>query len=78
MKKSSKLFFLCALCFGMTVGVLSTCRPEGTAVYADAPAPITSNEDLHNRTIATSFSTDTPAITFFTHGLGGDAKRKSS
>lgn len=78
MKKSNKLFFLCALCFGMTVGVMSTCRPEGTAVYADAPAPITSNEDLHNRTIATSFSTDAPAITFFTHGLGGNASAWSN
>lgn len=78
MKKSSKLFFLCALCFGMTVGVMSNCRPEGIAVYADGPAPITSNEDLHNRTLATSFSTDTPAITFFTHGLGGNASAWSN
>lgn len=78
MKNSSKLFFLCALCFGMTVGVLANCRPERTAIYADAPAPIVDDTDLHNRTLATSFSTDTPAITFFTHGLGGNASAWSN
>ena len=78
MKNSSKLFFLCALCFGMTVGVLANCRQERTAIYADAPAPIVDDTDLHNRTLATSFSTDTPAITFFTHGLGGNASAWSN
>lgn len=72
MKKSNKLFFLCALCFGMIVGTLYRNQDKVDAVYADNPTSLT-DEQLHSLTKASYFSNETPAITIFMHGLGCEA-----
>ncbi len=69
MKKSNKLFFLCALCFGMIVGTLYNNQDKPNVVYADNPTPLTDTQ-LHSLTKASYFRNETPAITIFMHGLG--------
>ena len=78
MKKSVLPFFLCALCFGVTIGTMLNCNPKSDVAYADGPEPIENDAALHSLTVAPSFNTETPAITFFTHGLGGSAKHWSN
>lgn len=72
MKKSNKLFFLCALCFGTIVGTLYHNQDKPDVVYADNPTPLTDTQ-LHSLTKASYFRNETPAITIFMHGLGCEA-----
>ena len=67
------MFFFCALCFSLLVGNLTNYSKEMSVTYADETP-----KSLHERTCSSVFNTSTPALTFFTHGLGCDASAWSN
>lgn len=70
-----KKIFLLMPFFGMTLCGLLNCEKGINETFAQV---LDNDADLHSSTIRETVDTKTPAITFLTHGLGGDASNWSN